>query len=109
MLRGQVAEPDLLPAAWAWVKGHLGELVHRNPETYAQYLALSQRGCGEADAEELERSLGPEMEAHAGAGYTLAKAAEATRVCGALAAHHRASVARFFAGTSAGRGRAALQ
>ena len=109
VLRGQIAEPDLRPAAWEWVKAHLGELAHRLPETYVQFLALSQRGCGEADAEDLERSLGPEMEAHAGARYTLAKAAEATRVCGALADRHRASVARFFAGTSSGRRRAALQ
>ena len=109
VLRGQTAEPDLRPAAWAWVKAHLGELVHRVPETYVQFLAYGQRGCGEADAEELERSLGSELEAHAGAGYTLAKAAEATRVCGALVAHHGASVARFLAGTGSGRGRAALR
>jgi alanyl aminopeptidase len=108
VLHAQVAEPDLRPAAWEWVKTHLGEFAHRLPETYVQFLAFAQRGCGEADAEDLERSLGPEMEAHAGARYTLAKAAEATRVCGALAEHHRASVARFFAGTGPGRRRATL-
>ena len=92
----QVATFEQRPAAWAWVQKHVNQFAPRMPETYVRFLAFSQDGCSEADAEELKGSLGAHIARYAGATYTLAKAVEKTRLCGALADRQRESARQFF-------------
>ena len=63
------------------------------------YTATTALGRGrevQADAQELQSSLGPHIGRFAGATYTLNKVAEKTRLCGALADRQRESARQFF-------------
>ena len=96
VVSGQVSSLELRPAAWRWVEEHFEAYAARMPNTYVQFLAYAQGGCGEADAQDLQTSLGPRLQGYAGASYTLAKAVEKTRLCGALVDGQRESARRFF-------------
>jgi alanyl aminopeptidase len=109
VLADQIPDLDLRPAAWGWVKSHVSDFPPRIPASYVQFLAYSQSGCSEADAQELERVLGPALEPYPGARYTVGKALERTRLCEALVAHHRASAFQFFERGGAGRQATTLQ
>jgi len=83
------------------------------PDTYVQFFAYAQGGCGEADARDLQEGLGPHITRYAGATYTLKKAVEKTRLCGALTDKQRESARQFLrsqesAATGPARGVSAL-
>jgi len=96
VLRGQVFTRDQRPAAWQWLKDRFDAFARRMPNTYVQYLPLAQQGCGEADAQDLQSSLGPHLAGYAGASYSLKKILEKTRVCGALVERQAESARQFF-------------
>jgi len=96
VLAGQIFALEQRPAAWGWLKTNVDRYAPRMPDTYVQFLAYAQGGCGEADAQELQTALGPHIARYAGATYTLSKVAEKTRLCGALADRQRNSAREFF-------------
>jgi len=101
------------PGSWSWLKTHVDQFAPRMPDTYVQFFAYAQGGCGEADARDLQEGLGPHITRYAGATYTLKKAVEKTRLCGALTDKQRESARQFLrsqesAATGPARGVSAL-
>jgi len=102
VFKSQAFTLEQRPAAWKWLQEHVDQYALRMPDTYVQFLAYAQNGCSEADAQELQASLGPHIASYAGATYTLNKVVERTRLCGALAERQRESARQFF--RKAGKG-----
>jgi cytosol alanyl aminopeptidase len=96
VLTAQTVTLEQRPGAWSWLKANVDQYAPRMPDTYVQFLAYAQAGCGEADAKDLQDGLGPHIARYAGATYTLKKAVEKTRLCGALADRQRESARQFF-------------
>ena len=97
IIGGQAQSPELRASAWTWALKNFDAFASKLPPAYVQFIVYLQGGCSDEDAAALQKEMGARMTPYQGAPYTLAKAIEQTKLCGALVAAQRKSATDFFA------------
>ena len=95
ILLWQLRRPETHSGAFRWIGAHISELTSALPAYHLGGVIEEAEGCSAADAAALEALAGP-VASVAGAGYSVRKAAEATRRCTARVAAQRPGADAFF-------------
>jgi hypothetical protein len=98
VLGAHMAERDNRPAAWDWMKQHVGALLGRLPLLYARYLAMAVGRflCTAEAASELERVLAPHLDKVPGGRQELQVELEQIRCRTALVEAQKESACAYF-------------